>query len=48
LEIFSDNSALRTQKFLNHLIEKAGFKITTVLTGNGQELTDRLIANGEP
>jgi transposase InsO family protein len=45
-EIFEDKSAASAQRFLSHLIEKASFPITHVLTDNGTEFTDRFIATG--
>ena len=47
LEIFPDKSARSAQQFLNHLVDRAPFKINKLLTDNGKEFTDRFIANGE-
>lgn len=47
LALLPDKSAASAKGFLNRLIEKAPFAITTVLTDNGKEFTDRFCATGE-
>ena len=47
MEIFPDKSAASAQRFLEHVIDKAPFTITKLLTDNGKEFTDRFIPNGE-
>ena len=47
VEILGDKSAKSAQGFLNRLIDKAAFKISTVLTDNGKEFTDRFCATAE-
>ena len=47
LEIRRDKSAKSAQLFLNKVVKKAPFKITTLLTDNGKEFTDRFSAAGE-
>jgi hypothetical protein len=47
LERLPDKSAASARGFLQRLLAAAPFKITTLLTDNGKELTDRLEATGE-
>lgn len=47
LEIFPDKTAHSAQQFLDHVVNKASFIITRVLTDNGKEFTDRFIPTGE-
>jgi len=47
MEIFPDKRAASAQCFLQHVIDKAPFTITKLLTDNGKEFTDRFIPNGE-
>jgi transposase InsO family protein len=47
MEIFPDKSAKSAQCFLQHVVDKAPFIITKLLTDNGKEFTDRFIPNGE-
>ena len=47
MEIFPDKRAKSARKFLDHVVSKAPFVITKVLTDNGKEFTDRFIPNGE-
>ena len=42
-----DKSAHSAQQFLEHVVIKAPFIITKLLTDNGKEFTDRFIPNGE-
>jgi len=47
VEILADQSAASAQGFLRHLLEKAPFKISKILTDNGKEFTDRFCVTGE-
>jgi len=47
MEIFPDKSAQSAKLFLEHVVNKAPFIITKLLTDNGKEFTDRFIPNGE-
>ena len=47
VEILPEKSAACAQGFLAHLLAAAPFKITTILTDNGKEFTDRFCATGE-
>ena len=47
LEIFPNKSAHSAKQFLEHVVTKAPFIITKLLTDNGKEFTDRFIPNGE-
>ncbi len=47
VEILPEKSAACAQSFLAHLLAAAPFKITTILTDNGKEFTDRFCATGE-
>ena len=47
MEILPTKSARNARAFLEHLLEAAPFKVTTVLTDNGKEFTDRFCASGE-
>jgi len=47
VEFLQDKSAASTAGFLKRLIDQAPFNITTVLTDNGKEFTDRFCAAGE-
>jgi len=47
VESLKDKSATAATGFLKRLIDKAPFKITTLLTDNGKEFTDRFCAAGE-
>ncbi|WP_133513057.1 IS481 family transposase [Candidatus Thiosymbion oneisti] len=47
VEILKDKSATTASGFLKRLIDTAPFKITTLLTDNGKEFTDRFCASGE-
>ena len=47
MEIFPDKSAHSAKLFLEHVVNKAPFIITKLLTDNGKEFTDRFIPNGE-
>jgi transposase InsO family protein len=47
LAVFPDKTAHSAQCFLQHVIDKAPFNITKLLTDNGKEFTDRYIPNGE-
>jgi len=47
MEIFPDKSADSAKQFLEHVVAKAPFVITKLLTDNGKEFTDRFIPNGE-
>ncbi len=47
VEILPERSAAGAQGFLTHLLQAAPFRITNLLTDNGQELTDRFGATGE-
>ncbi len=47
VEIWPEQSAAGAQRFLTHLLQAAAFKITTILTDNGQAFTDRFCATGE-
>ena len=42
-----EQSAAGAQSFLTNLLQAAAFKITQILTDNGQEFTDRCCATGE-
>ncbi len=42
-----EKSAACAQGFLTNLLQAAPFKITKILTDNGQEFTDRFCATGE-
>ena len=45
--ILPEKSAAGAQRFLTNLLQAAAFKITQILTDNGQEFTDRCCATGE-
>ena len=47
LERLPDKSAASARGFLQRLLAAAPFKITTLLTDNGKEFTDRFCATGE-
>jgi transposase InsO family protein len=47
VEILPEKSAVCAQGFLAHLLAVAPFKITNILTDNGQAFTDRFGATGE-
>jgi transposase InsO family protein len=47
LEVHTTKEAQVAARFLEHLIDKAPFRITKVLTDNGKEFTDRFCATGE-
>ena len=47
VELLQDKSAASAGGFLPRLIDKAPFTITTVLTDNGKEFTDRFCATGQ-
>jgi len=47
VEILQDKSARSASGFLKRLIDHAPFTITTLLTDNGKESTDRFCATGE-
>ncbi len=47
VEIIPEKSAAGAQGFLAHLLQAAPFRITQILTDNGQEFTDRCCATGE-
>jgi transposase-like protein len=47
MKIFPDKRAKSARKFLDHVVSKAPFVITKVLTDKGKEFTDRFIPNGE-
>ena len=47
VEIHDNKSAQTAKSFLEHLTDKASFKISYILTDNGKEFTDRFNINGE-
>ncbi len=47
VEILPEKSAAGAQGFLTHLPQAAPFRITQILTANGQEFTDRFCATDE-
>jgi transposase InsO family protein len=47
VKILPEKSAACAQGFLTHLLQAAPFRITQILTDNGQEFTDRFCATGE-
>jgi len=47
VELLQDKSAASAGGFLKRLIDKAPFNITTVLTDNGKEFTDRFCATAQ-
>jgi len=47
VEILGDKSATAASDFLAHLIDKAPFTISKVLTNSGKEFNDRFCATGE-
>ena len=47
LEVVKDKSATQAEGFLERAVQKAPFKVYTVLTDNGKEFTDRFSAQGE-
>lgn len=47
VEILPTSSAHDAHGFLQHLLKAAPFKVTTVMTGNGEAFTDRFCASGE-
>lgn len=47
MEVFPDKRAHSARQFLDHVVNKAPFVITKLLTDNGKEFTDRFIPNGE-
>lgn len=47
MEILPDKSAKSAESFLQHVVDKAPFIISKLLTDNGKEFTDRFIPNGE-
>lgn len=47
VEILPSKSAREARGFLERLLQAAPFKVTTLLTDNGKEFTDRFCATGE-
>ncbi|CAG37937.1 conserved hypothetical protein [Desulfotalea psychrophila LSv54] len=47
LQIMPDKTAASASLFLRNLLEKAPFKVKTILTDNGKEFTDRFCATGQ-